>query len=145
MKVHVFVGVHMVERQTACAERCKLRPNLARELSANAWKSKKSHTGAGHVPVELALLADKVRDLHRGQNGMPVSKVQVQADSKLGQTAGARHRIGRRLTSNHQARGGQNSVPMRLFNCLVNGWVETEIVGADDQSPQLAISRLRRN
>src|SRR5271169_19154 len=63
MKVHVFVGVHMVERQTARAERRKLRPNFARELAANARKHKKSDAGAGHVPVELAVLADELRDL----------------------------------------------------------------------------------
>jgi hypothetical protein len=74
MKVHVFVGVHMVERQTACAERCKLRPNLARELSANAWKGKKSHTGAGHVPVELAIRADQLRDFGPWQNRPPVDE-----------------------------------------------------------------------
>jgi hypothetical protein len=36
-------------------------------------------------------------------------------------------------------------MPVRFLNGLVDGRVEPEIVGADDQPPQLAISRLRRN
>jgi hypothetical protein len=72
MKMHVLVGVDVVEPQTGCAERCELRPNLARELATNARQHKKPDAGAGHVPVELAILADELRDLHIGQNGMPV-------------------------------------------------------------------------
>jgi len=34
---------------------------------------------------------------------------------------------------------------MCLFDSLVDPRVEPEIVGANDQPPQLAISRLRRN
>jgi hypothetical protein len=72
MKMHVLVGVDVVEPQTGCAERCELRPNLARELPANGRENEKSDAGAGHVPVELAILADELRDLRIGQNGMPV-------------------------------------------------------------------------
>jgi hypothetical protein len=36
-------------------------------------------------------------------------------------------------------------VQVRLFDGLIDGKVEAEIVRADDQAPQLAISRLRRN
>ena len=58
---------------------------------------------------------------------------------------GTDHCIDRRLPPHHQARGRQDSVPMRLFNGLVDARVEPEIIGANDQPPQLAISRLRRN
>src|ERR1700751_5746344 len=77
MKVHVLVGVHMVEQQTSCPERCELRPDLVSQLSANSREDKKSDAGAGHVPVELALLADELPDLRPGQNGMSVSQVQM--------------------------------------------------------------------
>jgi hypothetical protein len=69
----------------------------------------------------------------------------MEADAKLGQPMGARHRIGRRVSPDHQARGRQDPMPMRFFDGLVDGRVQTEIVGANDQPPQLAISRLRRN
>jgi hypothetical protein len=145
MKVHVLVGVHMVERQTGCSERCELRPDLALQLTANCREDKKSDAGAGYVPVELAVLADELRDLCRMQNGMSIGQVQMQADMKLGQMMGAGNRIGRRRAPNHQARGRQDPMPMRFFDGLVDSRVETKIVGANDQPPQLAISRLRRN
>ena len=69
----------------------------------------------------------------------------MQADTKLGQMMRAGHRVGRRLAPNHQARGRQNPVPMCFFDGLVDRKIESEIVGANDQPPQLAISRLRRN
>jgi hypothetical protein len=69
----------------------------------------------------------------------------MQADAELGQPAGARHCIGGSRAADHQARGRQNAVKMGLFDGLVDGRVEPEIVGADNQPSQLAISRLRRN
>ena len=69
----------------------------------------------------------------------------MQTDAKLGQPAGTRHRIGGSIPPDHQARGGEDPVPMRSFDRLVDCRVEPEIVGADDQLPQLVISRLRKN
>jgi len=143
--VNVLVGVHVVERQTGRAERRKLRSNFARELPANAPKHKKSEAGAGHVPIKLAIFADELRDLCLGEHGMPVCQVQMQTDTKLRQTMCAGHRIGRRLAPDHQARGRQDPVPMRFFDGLVDARVQAEIVRTDDEPPQLAISRLRRN
>jgi len=57
----------------------------------------------------------------------------------------AGHRIARGRASDHQARGRQDPVAVCLFDRLVDRNVEAKIVGADDQLPQLAISRLRRN
>ena len=56
-----------------------------------------------------------------------------------------RHRISCSRAADHQARGRQNAMQVRLFDSLVDGKVEPEIVRTDDQAPQLAISRLRRN
>src|SRR5262245_54488689 len=69
----------------------------------------------------------------------------MQTNAKLRQPAGTRHRIGGGSSDDHQARSGEDPVTMRLFDCLVDRRVEPEIVGADDQSPQLVISRPRRN
>ena len=69
----------------------------------------------------------------------------MQTDAKLGQPAGTRHRIGRGVGPDHQACGPQDPVPMRFFDGLVDRRIKSEIVGANDKPPQLAISRLRRN
>ncbi len=105
MKVHVLMGVDVVERQAGCAEGFELRPDLGRELTANPRKHEKSDTGAGHISVELAVVADELLDLDLRQNGMPVDQVQVQADAEFGQSTGAGHRIGSRRAADHQARG----------------------------------------
>ena len=69
----------------------------------------------------------------------------MQTDAKFGQSVGTRYGIGGSVSPDHQARGGEYPVPMRSFDRLVDCRVEPEIVGADDQSPQLMISRPRRN
>ena len=145
MEMHVLVGVDVIERQTGCAEYFELRPDLANELTTDAWEDGISKAGAGHVAIELAIIADELRDLHRGQHWMSLGQVQVQADTELGQSVGAGYRIGRSRASDHQARGRQDAIAVCLFDGLVDSRVDPEIVGADDQPPQLAISRLRRN
>ena len=69
----------------------------------------------------------------------------MQTDAKFGQPAGPRHRIGGGTSADHQARSGEDPMPVRLFDRLVDRRVEPEIVGADDQSLQLVISRPRKN
>jgi hypothetical protein len=68
----------------------------------------------------------------------------MESDSQPRQQPGARHRIRRCRRADHQAGGRQDPVPMRLLDSFVDRRVEPEIVGADDQPPQPAISRLRR-
>ena len=69
----------------------------------------------------------------------------MQADAEFGQSMGPGYRIGCCRGPNHQARSRQDPVPVCLFDSLVDRRTGPEIVGADDQPPQLAISRLRRN
>jgi hypothetical protein len=57
----------------------------------------------------------------------------------------ARHGIYHGGAADHQARDRQNAVLVGLFDGFVDGRVEPEIVRADDQASQLAISRLRKN
>ena len=76
---------------------------------------------------------------------MPVDKHQMQADAQIRQTTGARHGVSRGGGADHQARGRQNAAPVRFLDGFVDGGIEPEIVRADDQASQLAISRLRRN
>jgi len=62
-----------------------------------------------------------------------------------GHPTGARHGVSRGEAADHKTRGRQNAAPVRFLDSFVDGGVEPEIVGADDQASQLAISRLRRN
>ena len=76
---------------------------------------------------------------------MPIDEHQMQADPQFRQATGARNGISRGGGADHQARSRQDAVPVGLFDSFVDGGIEPEIVCADDQAPQLAISRLRRN
>ena len=68
----------------------------------------------------------------------------MKANAQARQPTGARHRVGRRGRGDHQTGGRKNAVPMRLLDGLIDRRVEPEIVSANNQAPQLAISRLRR-
>jgi len=143
--MHVLVGVHMVEPETSCAKRLELRPDLLCQLISNSRQKKEPDGGTRHFRIELAIPAHETPNLATGQHGTPVDKNQMQADPQIWQPMGTRHRISCSRAADHQARGRQNAVPMALFNSLIDGRIEPEIVRADDQAPQLAISRLRRN
>ena len=76
---------------------------------------------------------------------MPIDEHQMQAAPQIGQATGARHGVSRGGGADHQARGRQNAVQMGFLDSFVDCGVEPEIVCADDQTFQPAISRLRRN
>jgi len=63
----------------------------------------------------------------------------------MGQPMRPRHGIIGGWSTDHQTGGGQDAVLVGLFDRLVDARIEPEIVCADDQALQLAISRLRRN
>jgi len=145
VQLHVLVGIHMIERQTSRPERVELSPDLFPELLAHLRQKEKPDTSAPQVPIELVGPAEEAAHLRRRQHRTPVDQHQMQADMQFGQSPRARNRIGGGGGAYHQARGRQDPVAMRLFDGLIDGRVEPEIVGADDQPFQPAISRLRRN
>jgi len=145
MDVHVFMRVHVIEPQPGCPKRVELRTYLHGELTANPRQKKEPKPGSRHVPIEPAFAADQVRYLGSRQSRKAVDKVEVQPDREARQTPRARYGITDCRTRDHQAGGRQNAVPVGLLDSLVDGGIEPEIVRADDQASQLAISRLRRN
>ena len=145
MKMHVLVGIHVIERQTGRAKSRELRSDFRFELATNARKQEESDPGSSHVPVERCIAANESRNLDIWQYRTAIHQNQMQTDAKFGQAAGTRHGIGGSVSPDHQARSREDSMPMRLFDRFVDCRVEPEIVGADDQSPQLVISRPRRN
>jgi hypothetical protein len=145
MNMHVLVSVHMVEPQAGRMKRLELRADLHRELTANPGQSKKSNAGAAHVRIEPAVPAHQTGDFGARKARMPIDEYQMQADPQIRQAAGPRHGVSRGGGADHQARGRQNAAPVRFLDSFVDGGIEPEIVCADDQAFQLAISRLRRN
>jgi hypothetical protein len=126
-------------------KRLELRADLHRELTANPGQSKKPNAGAAHIRIETAVPAHQTGDFGTRERRMPVDDHQMQADPQVRQATGTGYRVGDGGGADHQARGRQNAVPVGLRDSFVDGGVQPEIVGADDQAPQFAISRLRRN
>ena len=145
MKMHVLVGVHMIEPQTGRMKRLELRMDLQRELTANLRESKKTNAGAAHIRIETAVPAHQTGNFGARKGRKPIDEHQMQADPQVRQAPGARNGVSRGVRADHQARRRQNAVPVRFFDSFVDGGIEPEIVRADDQTSQLAISRLRRN
>jgi hypothetical protein len=70
----------------------------------------------------------------------------MQPDPEPRQTARARHGIGGGGCAHHQAGAGQEAVAACLLDRFVDRVIESEIVGADDETPpQCASSLSRRN
>ena len=83
MKMHVLVGVHMVESQTSCAKPLELRPDLCRKLLSNSRQNEEPNGGTRHVRIELAIPANETGNLAPRQNRTPVDKNQMQADPQI--------------------------------------------------------------
>ena len=81
----------------------------------------------------------------RGSAGAPSTSTKCRPTRRSGNRRARATASAAAGARDHQAGGRQNAVPVRLLDRLVDGGIEPEIVGADDQAPQLAISRLRRN
>jgi hypothetical protein len=145
MKMHVLVGVHMVEKQAGGAKCPELCVDLRRELTANPEQSKIPNASAAHIRIETAVPAHQTGDFGARKRRVPIDENEMQADPQVRQETGARYGVSRGGGADHQARGRQNAAPVRFLDSFVDGGVEPEIVCADDQVSQLAISRLRRN
>ena len=59
MKVHVLVGIHVIERQTGRAKGCELRSDFRFELAANPREQEEPDPGSGHVRVEHRIVANE--------------------------------------------------------------------------------------
>ncbi len=147
MKMHVAMHVDVVERQPGRAEGLELRGQLARELPPRAATEEKAESGTDKPATKGAVASHQGRYLWRRQERPAIDDDEVQADVKPRQASRPRDRIGGGGRAHHQARRGEDTVQMGALDRLVDGLVEPEIVGADDEAPQrqCAISRSRRN
>jgi len=143
--MHMLVGVHVVEGKTSRAKRLELCSDLLCKLTSNSRQKEKPDSSARHIWIEHAISAYEVRNLCSRQRRNTIDQNEVQPNPESGQLTGARHGVGCRRGRNHQARDRQDTLPMGGFYCFVYSGGEPEIVRADDQASQLAISRLRRN
>ncbi len=63
MKVHVLVGIDVVEGQTGRSKGRELCSDFRFELATNARKHEESDPGSSHVPVERCIAANEFGNL----------------------------------------------------------------------------------
>jgi len=73
--------------------------------------------------------SDERGDLIRRQGGAAGDQVEMQPDAQPWQKPGARRRIGRGGRGDHQAGGGQDPVPVRLFDRPIDRGIEPQAEG----------------
>jgi hypothetical protein len=142
--MHVLVRVDVVERQTGRAKGFELGADFAGELLPDGGPQRDAKRSAAETAVEFAVGAHET-PARLGRERAPVDENEMQADGESRQTPRPGRGIGRGGRPDHQARRRQNAAAMGLFDGLVDGGVAAEIIRADDQMLQLAISRRRRN
>jgi hypothetical protein len=90
------------------------------------------------------MFVDEIRDHRRRQHRLAVDQHDMQPDAQAGHEARALHRIRGGRRGDHQAGARKHTIPMGRLDRIVHRNVQAEIVGADDDSPQLASCRSRR-
>jgi hypothetical protein len=133
VQMHVLVTVDMVERQLGRGKGRELRTDFRRELTPRRGRKVEAETGAHHVRVKPAVRTDQRRHLGRRQYRRAIREHQMQPDAEPWQPPRARDCIGGSRFTDHQAGDGENAVPVRFFDCLVDGDIAAEIIGANDQ------------
>lgn len=81
---------------------------------------------------KATVVTDKGRHPLGRQSRHPVDEREVQSYAKLRQPPCAVDGIGCRRRADHETCAGENSVPMRAFDGLVHGNVESEVVSRND-------------
>jgi hypothetical protein len=140
----MFVGVDMVEHETGRAKGLELGADFTGELAPDGGSQRHLQRGAAEIAIEGAVGADETLS-RLGCERLSVDEHEMQPDGETRQPPRPGHGVGRGGRSDHQTCRRQNAATMRFFDGVVDGGVETEIIRADDQAPQLAISRRRKN
>jgi hypothetical protein len=141
------VGVCVIEREARRTKGVELRADLSRELRARRRIEEKAKAGADEIVSALAVRANERRNGRWRQHGSAACQHEMKADMQSRQPAGTRDRVGGGRPADHEARAGEDAVAAPLLDGFVDGRIEAEIVGADDEpaQAQCAASRSRKN
>lgn len=133
MQMHMVVSVDMIERETGLEELLQLRANFRLQLLSCRRTEEEIDTRAHEAGRESPVRLNEVGDAFRRENGSATDDNHVQAYPERGQAVRALDRIGRRRRAYHQARRGKDSLPMRMFDRLIDRDAETEVVARHDE------------
>ena len=143
MKVHVVMGVHMIQLQSRFQERLKLRTNLLFQLSPDVRPKEKTEAGASQPAGKNAATVHEARHFIEGQHRTAFYHDQVQTHSKGRERARPRDSVVCSGAADHQTGRGENSAAVRLGDGLIHRCCQAEIVTRDNQPPHVLAPRAR--
>jgi hypothetical protein len=141
----MLVGIDVIERDPAGAKRFELRLDLGADLAPHRAPCRDGEAESRHVGAKASPRIDKIGHTLGRQFRQAFDQHDMQADAQSRQPPGARDRVLRGGTCDHEACGGEDAVLMRRLDGLIDLGSEPEIVGGDDELLQCAGSpRWRR-
>ena len=129
MQMEMLVGVDMVERQAGGGERRRTAPRS--RLRAGGARLGRKNIAAPARAMSLRKLPSRRPDrapARAGRTGLPSTSTRCRPTRSDGMAARARHRIGGGRARHHQAGGGENAVPMRALDRVIDFDGGAEIV-----------------
>jgi len=139
------VAVHMIERKTGLLVGTELSLDLSLELCPHRWPRADIKSKLREVLAQLTARVDEIRDAFRRRGRLALDQDQMQADAEVRQPAGAPNRVGGGGSGDHQARRAQDALLVRQLDRFIDLGRQPEVIGGDDEMPQAATSRWRRN
>jgi hypothetical protein len=133
MQVKVFVDVDMIQGQTGAGKRGELRADLRLQLPPDSRHRKVPQTAAPHPPVHASGRIGEFRNQPRFEHRITIRQHHMQTHPKIGQGARAADSIRGGRRPDHQARGRQYAGSIRLFDRVIDGVMQAEVVGGDDE------------
>ncbi|MNM98154.1 hypothetical protein D3C81_1106780 [compost metagenome] len=129
----MLVRVDMVQRQPGRGEGIELRADLGRQLAPHMRQEEEAAAVQRHGRAEASLRIDQRRDPRARQRGGAVGQHHMQAHAQRWLPARALERIGHGRGAHHQAGRIEHAVAVSHLDGLVDGRMQAEVVGGDDQ------------
>ena len=128
MKVHVLVGVGMVERQAGRGEGLELGADFRGEFASCFGIEEVAHSALDLIGTEFLVVFDKMRDTGVRQDGRSFNDDEVQPDAEVRQSACASNGVVGGVACNHEAGGREDAIRVCAFDALVDGFRKPEII-----------------
>jgi hypothetical protein len=135
-----MMGVDVIELQSGCLERGKLRIDLGGKLATHRRSQEDFDSRLREVAAQPPLAVDEPGNAFRRQRRCSIDENEVQADAEPRQPLCALDGVGSGCAAHHETRSRKNAFGVSALDTFVDFRREAEIVGRDDERLQCAAS-----
>src|SRR5690349_16844024 len=130
MLMEMPVPIHVVEDESGFAKQGELSADFRLHLFPNAMRKGDpgSDTPGRTMKNAFFALSEEIRDPGTIERRGTVDQGQMQANAKLGHSSSPPDGVGGGLSRDHEAGAGEDTVPVRHLDGLVDGKRHAEIV-----------------